>query len=370
MAKLYFKNSLYNIEKSEKGFFIRDRLIFAIIDKSSIIEEKEEKLYEAMIIKEIVDKKGNKVPILQLLEHRCRNRCGEKCSVCGQWKHHQFKTELVSTEIDCGYIRTCECGYREENLEPHFWDETTKTFCLRCGRQRTFAEEKLEIEQRIRQYVALLQEQQISNSDKTKEELLSKYIYTKKEREREVEEKKQKIEELFRQEIIEAGLEIAIKTYRGGYVQDKDYRFYSPHAEEKVAEVLRKGELYGTLFQTLLNLLFAKEFEKIENILRIELKNKETYREKIEEIEKIEAEIRCLEQEIERVYAQKEEEKEAVRVEDPFIEKLLQLREDEDIVAIAQAKYGLHPKQMKEEEFLLFIVVKYLDRIYPKIKQD
>lgn len=58
--------------------------------------------YEGAIIKTIIDKRGQEVPIIKVWPHTCNIKCGEKCKICGLELKHQFelKTEYSTEEED------------------------------------------------------------------------------------------------------------------------------------------------------------------------------------------------------------------------------------------------------------------------------
>jgi len=81
--------------------------------------------YEGAIIKTIIDKRGQEVPIIKVWPHTCNIKCGEKCKICDFELKHQFELKAeYSTEEECEtsiYIcKRCGFEYRREG-GPHYF---------------------------------------------------------------------------------------------------------------------------------------------------------------------------------------------------------------------------------------------------------
>lgn len=114
--KIIFEKVVYELTKTEKKNFIVQRP-FMIIDKS-FVPVKDIDIYEAEVLKKIIDKRGREVPILKLKTHTC-SVCGGKC-ICGKFVYHQFEEVNKTNDEFEIRIRKCKkCGYTERKEIKH-----------------------------------------------------------------------------------------------------------------------------------------------------------------------------------------------------------------------------------------------------------
>ncbi len=139
MLKIYI-HDLKQIETmipSPKGGWVIKNP-FMLIDKN-FIPKKEVTFYEGAIVRTIIDKKGQEVPILKVWPHTCDIKCGERCQICGLKNEHQFEFKTkYSTEEECeARIYVCKnCGLekREKGISHSFvMKEWGKLICNQCN---------------------------------------------------------------------------------------------------------------------------------------------------------------------------------------------------------------------------------------------
>lgn len=134
-------------EPSSKGGWIIRGRNFKLIEREFFPVEGVEK-YDAIVIKEIIDKKGQKVPVLRLFPHVCRGKCEESCIVCGARIFHEYEvSETGPAERYCVLrVKKCKrCG--EEKIEEYEHDFILKQkgenlICEECGYERPVKDEK------------------------------------------------------------------------------------------------------------------------------------------------------------------------------------------------------------------------------------
>lgn len=107
-----------------------------LIDKNSwpLIEGPDE-IFEGEIVKEIRDRRGNIVPILSLIPHKCGNiPCGGRCNVCGKLNLHTYEEiGKFQDSSRCGTILKCiKCGAEYRTTHPHTFEIDQNQWVLRC----------------------------------------------------------------------------------------------------------------------------------------------------------------------------------------------------------------------------------------------
>ncbi len=150
--KIVRKVSVLDLKKTEKGIsgFCRALGGFFIVDKNSVIPE--DGYVNVELIRVIIDKKGNEVPIFKLIPHQHQWRITEDtdyCVICqcGEKKRHQWETigyEISETApMHREMLRCAVCGKETKSwwqyhsfsniyeIEEH-WIER-----CRCGKTRT-----------------------------------------------------------------------------------------------------------------------------------------------------------------------------------------------------------------------------------------
>ncbi|MEM1668348.1 MAG: hypothetical protein QXM53_06785 [Thermofilaceae archaeon] len=133
--KVVLNDKLYDIEKNDRGYYISTP--FMLIDKKSwpLLEEGASSIFDAVVVREIRDKRGNLIPILSLTPHVCRNvPCGGVC-ICGRFFFHKFK-ELRKHQDStrCGTILKCEiCGAERFSTQPHDFEIDPTQWVMECS---------------------------------------------------------------------------------------------------------------------------------------------------------------------------------------------------------------------------------------------
>jgi len=98
--------------------------------------------YDAIIVKEIIDRRGKKVPILRLKPHVCRGKCEERCPMCEEWILHEFDViDTKKTEDYCIWqkVRCRKCGFEKVEMQTHDFVLRSKAeglLCKQCGYRR------------------------------------------------------------------------------------------------------------------------------------------------------------------------------------------------------------------------------------------
>lgn len=156
------------LKNNEKGISLLLEGKFHIVERNCNISFNDDDKIEIKILKEIIDKKGNKVPIITLQKHihsfkafqPDNQRCWvEKCH-CGEVKSQWHEWEYINSHEEF-HIRKCKlCGY--SYTEPH----TTLSFTCSCGKEvillpsrEEFKKEKERFRELIQKYNELIREE-------------------------------------------------------------------------------------------------------------------------------------------------------------------------------------------------------------------
>ncbi len=124
-------------KKNEKGISLQLEGKFHIVERNCNISFNDNDKIEIKIIRQIVDKRGNKVPIITLQKHihsfqkiqPDNQRCWvEKCH-CGEVKSQWHEWEYINSHEEYHTKKCMLCGY--SYTEPH----TTLSFTCSCGKE-------------------------------------------------------------------------------------------------------------------------------------------------------------------------------------------------------------------------------------------
>lgn len=133
--KVIFEGRVYEIVRTEKGYVVPKP--FMIIDRN-FVPVGNVSVYEAEVLKKIIDKRGKEVPILRLKSH-VHNVCGERC-ICGEFIYHEFEKKVKIDDDFEDEVRKCKkCGYTERNAIKHDFvleSDKLELVCDRCGFKR------------------------------------------------------------------------------------------------------------------------------------------------------------------------------------------------------------------------------------------
>lgn len=133
--RVIFEGKVYEIVKTEKGYIVQKP--FMIIDRN-FVPSNDVSVYEAEILKKIIDKRGKEVPILRLKPHCCKV-CGERC-ICGEYVYHEFeKKNEINDDFEIRIEKCKRCGYIEEDKVEHSFIlefESLELVCDKCGFKR------------------------------------------------------------------------------------------------------------------------------------------------------------------------------------------------------------------------------------------
>lgn len=117
----------------EEKYSIKDP-IFGIVDMYNIKTDIGI-IYDLYIVKYILDKNGNRVPILRPRLHKCENiTCINPC-YCGKKGDHYLIDGKYSDEYKCGTIKKCLiCNYISEDIDEHDLEYIQEEMvCIYCG---------------------------------------------------------------------------------------------------------------------------------------------------------------------------------------------------------------------------------------------
>lgn len=157
------------LKQNEKGISLQLEGKFHIVERNCNISFNDDDKIEIIIVKEIIDKKGNKVPIITLQKHihsfqkklqPDNQRCWvEKCH-CGFTSSQWHEWEYINSHEEYHTLRCRLCGY--SYTEPH----TTLSFTCSCGKEviplpsrEEFEEEVKKFHELVRRYNELVREE-------------------------------------------------------------------------------------------------------------------------------------------------------------------------------------------------------------------